>query len=281
MKKRGEAKWLAVVSDIHVGSINAPWPDGYKLDDGGTLRPGVIQQFTIDCWNDYWAWVKSMVGRAPLVVVNNGDTIEGVHHRDVQLVTNNAQTQADAAVELLKPHVKRADAFYQIRGTSTHNGPANGAEEYIARSLGGKVLSATEKASRWIMDLRVNGTLVNFDHHISCGSIDSKGGALQRRLKIGTLERAAANMGGAGYAHPSIWISGHCHTFGMLKTTLGCAITTPSWKMLGEHERKVVPAVLPQLGGILIRFEPDGAYAVFDRIYQPTPAQSGMAEEVF
>jgi hypothetical protein len=202
--------------------------------------------------------------------------LEGVHHRDVQLVTNNAQTQADAAVALIQPHVKRADAIYVVRGTSTHNGPANGGEEYIARNLGAKVLAATDKASRWTLDIRINRRLVNFTHHIGCGSINTKLSALQRRLTIGTLERAAA-----GYPRPDIWISGHCHTFGLGHTTLGAAMTCPSWKMTDEHTHKVVPAVLPQLGGALIRFDPDGQYQIFPRVYQPTPAQSGMTEEAF
>lgn len=274
-------KWLCVVSDIHVGSTLSPWPVLFKLDDGGNHAPGRIQGYANACWDDFNAWVRKTTGKDKLVVVVNGDTVEGVHHRDVQLVTNNAQTQADAAAYLLKPLVKRADAYYQIRGTGVHNGPANGAEEYIARSLGAKVLGDTEKASRWGLDLRINGTLVNFTHHIGCGSINTKGSALQRRLVIGGLERLAANRAGAGYAIPDLWFSGHCHTFGMIRTTLGCAITTPSWKMTGEHEHKVVPAVLPQIGGVLVRFEADGRYQVMDRIYQPTPSQNGMSEETF
>jgi len=96
---------IAVIGDTHCGGTTGLCPPIYELNGNGHQQANKIQKWLWRCWVDYWQRVKDAVKEhdAKLVVIVNGDAVEGVHHGTTQVVSQryddmlNRATSASAA----------------------------------------------------------------------------------------------------------------------------------------------------------------------------------------
>lgn len=173
---------IALISDMQVGSTLALCPPTWNLMEGGTYHASPGQKIIYRQWVDSAKKVKGLLTegreRKRLVLILNGEPIDGYHHGTAQLITTLKQEQINMAIALLDTWMMltgfdpdRGDCMYLVRGTSAHERGQH--IEEIGRDLDGVVpyrpdTSPLEKDGRYHFQKlrrRVNGQLFHISHH--------------------------------------------------------------------------------------------------------------------
>jgi hypothetical protein len=240
---------VAVISDMQVGSTVALCPPKWQLYDGGTHHASPAQMIIRRQWIHSAKVTKDLLnegrGRKRLVLVLNGEPIDGDHHDSPQIITKNTGEQIDMAISLIDEWLqlveyepKRGDCMYLVRGTSAHE--KGEAIERIGRDLDGVVpyrkdSSSTTKDGRYhYQKLRrtVNGKLFHIAHHgFSRGS---RAWTSENSISYALKSMYFTGID-YGYDIPDFVIRSHKHVFtqayyyGRQKAMYGCQ--TPCWQL--------------------------------------------------
>ena len=240
---------LAVISDMQVGSTVALCPPKWQLYDGGTHYASPGQMIMHRKWVDSAKNVKDLLTetrrRKRLVIILNGEPIDGHHHDTPQIITKTPNEQVEMAISLLDEWMqiagyesKRGDCMYLVRGTDVHERGEH--IERIGRDLDG-VIPYRKDSSEGVKDGRyhhqklrriVNGELFQIAHH-----------GLGRGTRPWTSENSinyslkSIYFDAIDNKHPipGVVIASHFHVFtqayyfGKQKTMYGCV--TPSWQL--------------------------------------------------
>ena len=173
---------VALISDMHTGSSCALCPLSWNLMEGGTYRASPGQRIIHRLWVKSARKVKECREEAKekkrLVVILNGEPIDGNHHGTAQLITILPKEQVSMAISLLDEWLgiaefdsKRGDCMFLVRGTSAHERGEHIND--IGRDIEGVVpykpdTSDKQKDGRYNWQkLRrtVNGVLFDIAHH--------------------------------------------------------------------------------------------------------------------
>jgi hypothetical protein len=240
---------IALISDMQVGSTVALCPPKWQLYDGGTHTASPGQRIIHRKWVDSAKNVKDLLTetrrRKRLVIVLNGEPIDGHHHDTPQLITKTPNEQIEMAITLLDEWMqiaeyepKRGDSMYLVRGTDAHEKGEH--IERIGRDFDGVVpyrrdSSPLTKDGRYHyqkLRRKVNGQLFQIAHH-----------GFGRGTRAWTKENSIAYALKSMYFTcldskqpiPSVVVASHYHVFtqvyyyGKQKTIYGCI--TPSWQL--------------------------------------------------
>ena len=247
---------IAVLSDMQVGSTVALSPPNWNLLDGGTWRASGAQSIIYRQWVTSAEKVRDLRHegkRKRLVVVLNGEPIEGDHHDTAQIITKNVTEQIDMAISLLDQWLgiaeynpKRGDCIYLVRGTSAHEKGEH--IERIGRDLDG-VVPYRKDSSPIVKDGRyhyqklrrtVNGKLFDFAHHgFSRGS---RAWTRSNSIRY-ALQSMYFDALDYGKPIPDYVIRSHKHVYihdtyhGERKTIWGCQ--TPCWQLKTQFGNQV------------------------------------------
>jgi predicted phosphodiesterase len=219
-----------------------------------------------------------------LVVVHNGDAIEGVHHGSTQVVTQNKGEQAEIHTELMDIFLRRVkfsrkngDRLYYVSGTETHVGDK---EQGIAKDLsaeknpdGGRIFDHLE--------LNINGRLVWFVHHgMGRGGGPNEGNALRNWLRDVYWDCKKVNA-----QPPDMVISGHTHTptwnayiardenkFHMIH-----GVICPSWQAKTRFAYKVAPVERNEIGAAFVEVKADREITLPVILMMETKSRSAIA----
>lgn len=244
---------IAVHSDLHAGSTVAVCPPKWNLNDGGTFYASPAQQILHRQWIHSAKSVKDLLNenrrRKRLVIILNGEPIDGVHHETHQLITRGKPEQEQIAVTLLDEWMQvagynpqRGDCMYLIRGTTAHERGEH--LNNVGRDLDGvipyrKDSSSTTKDGKYYHDLirrTVNGKLFDVAHH---GFSVSK----RRWLKSNNVRWNLISIYFDCLEYkmpiPDYVIRSHAHeyTFDRYKNMWGCV--TPGWQLKTNFGYKV------------------------------------------
>jgi len=235
---------LLAVSDLHCGSTVGLTPPDYPLLDDGAWKLNRVQDWIWQQWSGFVSWAKTYADDRPLVLLLNGDLIEGLHHGTKEVVHADPGIHARMAVDCLLPLARIATRIYVVRGTGAHVGHSS--EDSIARTLGAVSDGGIFAKHHWMF--RVKDTVVSAKHHISTSS---------RRALRGTslsinLEEERAECAAASYQMPDLLIRSHRHVYGHYSTEESQIVVTPAWQALTSYGWKVVPNAVPRIGGVMI-----------------------------
>lgn len=264
---------LVVVADTHSGSSTGLLPpENWVGLDGQTVRLSTGQKVLWQQWEECWERVRQLRKGARLVVIHNGDAIDGKHHDTTQLVTSDIEEQKrmhlaamDHALKVAQHNPKKDKLFY-VFGTETHVG---GAEDAIARDLGAEPLIMPTPANEWRdgcfihyhLKLNINGVRFDIAHH---------------GLPSGT--RAWTKNNGLFYVAKSHYfdcierdvqpfdyiIGSHLHEYitAMYEGIKGStrAIMTPAFQLKTHFGHKVARNKLSSIGLVIIVIEADGRH---------------------
>ena len=267
-------KAIVVFSDTHIGSHSGLCqPQGIKLDNGGMQGQSILQAYTWQCWQHFWDEFVPAVTRRILtkhiIVVANGDVIDGNHHQAVDLVPN-VVTQEQAAVEIMRPIAQKYRTF-MVRGTEAHGGKADQNTESIARQLGCE-LDESGNNSVWQLWLDVEGVVFQFAHHISTTSSAAyETSAPMRELVSGLVESAQWDQ-----RLPDVMVRSHRHRYIPVSIPRSEGrdiqlIVTPAWQLRTPHVERIDRMRLPHIGGVVFIVE-DGVCQIKRKIYDmPKP----------
>lgn len=258
---------LVSVSDFHSGSnfalfLNRQWygrRNMTHLATGGQVQ--IRRQF-----ETFAAEVKAARKNKRVILVHNGDAIDGDHHHSGDVCTTNELEQANIHVELMR-ELKRSidwqsgDKLYYTRGTETH---VHEKENYI-----GEKLRSVKCGDWWVHDLLeldINGVRVNWVHHgPRRGEGANEGNSVRNWLRNIYYD---ATKDGA--LPPHIVYTGHVHdpTYStyvyrikMIFETMH-GIVLPSWQGKTAHAWKAASMSRNKVGGVYQEVKADGTICV-------------------
>jgi len=254
---------LACVSDVHAGGTTALCPPSIALDDGGEYHASKAQRWLWQSWLEYWDRVRSLQHqhKAKLVMIFNGDLVEGDHHNTSQILSKNPNAQAAVVnAAMAVPLGMKPDRLYIVRGTEAHVGGSASAEERIAdglrrdkRPIEGDPDSGT--ASWWHLRLEVYNTLIDVTHHGRTGQREHTRGSAAVLHAHDVLLAHAKN----GDRFPDLCLRGHHHKFNDSGDAAPVRVfTTGAWQLGTGHVKKVAPDSLADIGGAIVVVTPDG-----------------------
>lgn len=226
---------IAVISDLHFGSIYAPQPDAYKTHDSRFLVPSMEQRYL----NSVFSWCKGIMNywKADSIIFT-GDLIQGLNKKGYgrDNVTSDLEEQQDMAIQYLKPICKKRQ-ISGVSGTPYHKSSDTEVERDIIEALGGQFLGKMA----WIK-IKDSDRILNVAHE----------GALSSRFPVGALEREAHELLKA-YARgkapkPDIIIRGHRHLFAHIHTPYYHAIAVPAFQTWTPFKTTYYGATLPDIG---------------------------------
>lgn len=248
---------LVALSDMHSGSRLALFPDRFmEFKVGGNHTPNSKQKLIYARWEKLKAEVvKEREGRR-VILVNDGDAIEGLHHSSNDVCTRDIKEQCDIHVELMNGFMKaikwqRGDLLYYVRGTETHTTET---ENDIARELGA-VQHADGSYVADHLELIINGKKAWFVHEgAEAGKGANEGNALRNWLRDLYYDYVKDNDN-----PPDTIYSGHVHRntyqiyVGMEngQPRLLHGVILPSWQFKTRFANKIAPADKNRIGGMM------------------------------
>lgn len=267
----GRIRCVVVLSDLHIGSTVGLWPDKFRSQEGNEIGQNEFQAWLWECWLDLTlVQLPKYLGKDPYALVLNGDIVEGIHHRTLQVMTPNTTDQTNAAKKILNPVFKRAPRRFITKGTEVHT---RDREISLGEALDAEQDPATEQHAFDKLHLTVNGCNCIFRHHMPA-TIRPYLEASAMSIELGS-ERIEA----ARHKHPipQVLCMAHRHRHGVFKDGAGMVCVTSAWQGLTRHGNKVVGHATPNPSCIVLdwrnRSEGDlPRYEDFD--YKPAPPQS-------
>jgi hypothetical protein len=229
-----KSRVTVLLSDTHIGSTVGLWPEDFISNEGFPIGQNPLQKWLWKCWKDCEGWIEGVVGDDDYDVVVNGDVVEGIHHRTTQVMSADVSDQTTAALAILGPMAEKASQIHLIKGTECHT-----RNDEIRM---GKVLGATKDPQTgqhaWDnLDLEMNGTLMNFAHHISTTTRPYLE-ASAHSIALGVITHSRARV---GKRVPSVICRAHRHRHGIWTDGNQASLITGAWQGLTRHGHKVVP----------------------------------------
>jgi hypothetical protein len=246
-----------VVSDIHCGSIYGLHPPNFFSAAGAEVPQNPGQKYLWDCWADFW--IRKAKEKPPDFVIFNGDCIDGKqlaqHYTECNLPS--LIDQKEAAIQCLRfakelyPNAK----FYFTQGTEYHESKGAEASEDVAMSLDGVKYSGPGpgRYTREVLDLEVEGVVLNAAHHISPTVGFYRATAADRE---GQWSAIAAKDESKGIPKADIVIRSHVHHFVHVEHVSKHVFSTPCWQLQTRFMRKnSVYRMLPDIGGVFLKID--------------------------
>jgi hypothetical protein len=248
---KNSTKCVLVVSDLHCGSIFGMMPPGFIGKAGAVINQNPGQKYLWECWEHLAARVKETPIAA---VVVNGDVIDG--RQEAQRGTEMAlplQGDQVRAAEVCLKHLKEstgAAEWFFTQGTEYHDHKAGEAVEGVAEALGARQYrgAGTGEYSREVLDLEIEGVVINVAHGISCS------GGLYRTTAPDREAVWSALAGKEGkLPKADALIRSHAHYFTHVEHPTKHAVVCPCWQLQTRFMRKnSVYRMVPDIGALFI-----------------------------
>jgi hypothetical protein len=263
---------LVVVSDLHSNSTLGLCPTSVVLDEGGTYEPGLHQKWLWFHWVKFWERVKAARKRGyRLIVVLNGDIMDGDHHGTAQLISRNMATQHRIVVENLQPIFDlKPTKIFVVRGTEAHTGKSGQYEEMIASDIQAEQDEETGSYSWWWLPIEVEGVQFDIAHHGRAGYRPwTRANATQMLAAELTMRYAQE-----GSDLPDVAIRSHTHqpadSYDNYPLRL---LQTPAWQASTAFGQRLQPGSLLPCGGYIFKCR-DGEYELEKLIFRPKRRKS-------
>src|SRR5512146_2793855 len=160
---------IGVVSDLHHGSVYGMLPPDFTTSADALQSQNPGQAYLWECWEDLAErWSKLKLDA--LVVV--GDVIDGKQQaqKGTELCLPLMQDQKRAAAKTLRFLLRKIGKppLYFVQGTEYHEGKAGEFVEDLANELEAVPYKGlgTGVFCREVLDLEVDGVVINFAHSI-------------------------------------------------------------------------------------------------------------------
>jgi hypothetical protein len=271
---------LAVLlSDTHSGSSTSLFPalSLWKFDLERNHTPTENQKRIYKHWLRCAAEAARLRVGKRMIVVLDGDAIEGWHHRTLQVVTTRPEEQKKIHLYLMRQFLKRCgfdpaagDKLVYVKGTEIHTGET---EMEIAAELG-----AEYKIAHDFVEMEINGRLVWFAHQ-GPGSSDGPNAGDSARL---WLKRIYWDMVHRRRRVPDLIVTGHFHRAvynnyvqmrdGAVQNLRG--VVLPSWQMKTRHVYAKAPATVNEIGAAFVSISAEGV--ISDPAFMLMQAPNGV-----
>ena len=241
---KSKSKVVMLISDLHVGSTVGLWPKDFISNEGNPIGQNKFQEWLWECWEDMLIWSQKTINKEPFDLVVNGDLVEGIHHRSLQVMTPDVSDQTEAVKNVLGFLNDTSDRTFIIKGTECHT---RNDEIRLGKSLGAVKDSSTGQHAFDMLDLEVDGTLYNFAHHVST-SMRSYLEASAHSILLGNMSHTRAR---SGKPVPKVYCRAHRHRHGIWDDGNQVSVITGAWQGITRFGNKVVPGAIPQPSAVI------------------------------
>ena len=251
------------ISDMHSGGTTALFPD-HPMDFDFNGKFEVNHTPTQDQVQMYKHWIQSadtvkrMAKGKRMIVVHNGDALEGAHHGSVQSITQNPSHQSKIHIELFETFLKRSghskkngDELHYTSGTESHT---NWNEYGLAQHF-----SHLDPQFHDEMQIERNGRRLWWTHHGGgAGKGANEGNAYRNWLRDIYFDCLKS-----GVRAPDVIVTAHFHkciyqpySDSFRHTIHGMIL--PSWQMKTRYAYKVAPFQRNDIGLVVYEISKDG-----------------------
>lgn len=234
------------MSDTHCGSPVGLLHGSWQLHDGGTYQPSAGQRII---WKQYTEGIsnakKDREGKR-LIVIFNGDPVEGRHHDTTQLITSRIEDQEAMHIDIMDWTLtelgfddKAGDLLYYITGTEAHGDNGSQSDERIASQFDGIQRMSKGRATWDRLLLKCNGYIFDVAHQ---GANPGSRAWTKENALHNTLKSIYFDCLDSGAEIPDYWIRAHVHTYvpdhyqGQRKTVYG--VLMPALQLKTEYAYK-------------------------------------------
>jgi len=263
-----------IVSDFHSGSNYALFPNHEWHGRKTSHTPRALQVKIYKHFLKFCEVVKERRKDKRVVLVHNGDALDGDHHNSGDVCSTNSLEQADIHIELMNELQKRigwtrGDMMYYSKGTRTHVGEF---EDYIARELNAQL--DFERGAWEKLDIETNGVLCTFYHHgPGAGDGANEGNAMRSWLRNNFYDSLKD-----GSRYSDVLYTGHVHvpTYAAYTVRDGHkyknihGVILPSWQGKTPFSWKVASRSRNKIGGVIHEIKADGTVCVPEFILMET-----------
>ena len=254
---------LVSLSDMHSGGSTALFPDKsmtLKYDDKNAMRltPSPEQKKLYKHFLQCAERVRKLADGRRIIIVHNGDAIEGMHHNSVQVMTPSPRHQSQIHIELMGTFldrvgfsVKRGDELHYTSGTESHTGW----EEY---GIAGH-FSALGAQYHDELKLKVNGLEIWYTHHgANAGKGANEGNAHRNWLRDIYFDALKCKA-----SPPDLVITSHFHkcTYNSYSDSFQHTIhgvILPSWQQKTRYAFRAAPFQRNDIGLVTTTITEDG-----------------------
>ena len=215
-----------------------------------------------------------------LIVVHDGDAIDGLHHGTQQVFTMNTEEQTEIHEDLMDTFLRRAkfnrkegDKLFYVSGTEVHTGDS---EDKIGKSM------RSQKTEDGLyafdhLEVEVNGRLVWFVHHgPKLGKGANEGNMMRNWLRdiYWTSQKYKTRP-------PDLVVTGHVHTPGyntyVMDFHVVHGLILPSWQAKTRYGYMVAPTERNEIGAAFVEIKADGEIRVPFILKQETASRERVS----
>lgn len=243
------------ICDTHSGGSTALFPNRFWQFEHNNHTPTDRQKKMFAHWAQCAEEVKRARKGRRLILVHNGDAIDGVHHSTLQIVTRMKNEQIDIHLDLMDYFMQKVDwnddtdQLFYVLGTEVHT-------EHYENIIGHDLGAVQTQDGLYVFDelrMEVNGKRLLFVHHgPNPGKGHLKGNAVRNWLKRMVFEKIAEG----DYYLPHYVFTGHFHDpyweaytakFGNKYHRVEC-LTGASWQWKTRYSLRAAPVTKNKIG---------------------------------
>lgn len=272
-KKASATPVMKVVnlSDLHIGSSVGLWPTDFTSEEGFPIGQTEFQKWLWECWSQVPDFIREHIKPGePWAIVFNGDLVEGIHHKNIQIMSANHGDQVAAVKQTLKPLLEATGTppqIFVVKGTECHT---RNDELAIGRMLDAWVDETNGQSAFDFLPLQIHGCNTFFRHHIGTSARPYLEASMLS-IHLGVERQEAVR---SGTPVPKVIVRAHRHRHGMFSDGVGMCLVTGAWQGLTRYGNKVVPGA-QCMPSVLILDWSDRPYDslpdVHERVWTPKP----------
>jgi hypothetical protein len=234
-----QSKMVVILSDLHIGSTVGLWPTGFVSNEGNHIGQNKFQEWLWECWCDAMQWSRKIIGKDAFDLVLNGDLVDGIHHKTLQVMTPDPGDQTSAVLQTLNGLGLQWSKLHVIKGTEAHS---RNDEIRIGHALGA---TGTHKPGSTHGTTSTSTCMGAFTTSPTTSARPPAPTLRHRRIRscLATLTHARAR---AGKPVPKVMVRAHRHRHGIWQDGNQISIITGAWQGLTRYGYKVVPDAVPQ-----------------------------------
>ena len=225
---------IGFVGDIHAGSHVGLWP---VVDIPGEDDEFIGCRYLMECWRHLIAsWPELDL------LVLMGDLIDGKQQKSsgCGVFDGDLGTQAEKAAEVLKPLAQKAKKIMRVWGTPYHE-----SHDKILKIVD---LTLGVALTKQVIDLEIDGQVLNVAHHPMGGGTLYRGTSLDREALWSQLAAHARSVPDARWI-----VRAHRHYYALQDGRQRTILAMPCWQLATAHAVKSSYwRFQPDLGAVLM-----------------------------
>ena len=248
---------IGFIGDLHCGSHYGLWPEDDIPGSKSKKFKGV--RYLANCYKD-------MLEKWPDldILVLMGDLVDGKQRKSSScgIFTANMDEQVEGAIDVLRPLCNKAKKIIRVTGTPYH--------EEFDNCLKALDKEFGIKKSAQVINLDLNGNILNVAHHPASGSTLYYGTAVDKESLWSTVATAERNVPNARWI-----VRAHKHNWIFQETRFKTTCITPCFELPTPHAIKTnYWRFQPSIGGLLMQADKthDSGYRFTASLYDvPMP----------